>query len=108
MTTILRSNRSYAILNVELARVCTDSRGPKTLSLPDFNNPSIRRVTTSEEMDVPAKRVETFFSSLSGNMAIDFVFEPFLAAGARLGIKARIHCTPADFLQRRLLHDPAA
>lgn len=62
VTTIVFANRSYAILNIELARVGAGQPGPKALSMFDLSNPEIdwcllargfgvegTRATTSEE-----------------------------------------------------------
>lgn len=59
VTTVILNNGSYAILNIELARVGVTNPGPKALSLLDLGNPSIQWVPISEGMGVPAVRVDT-------------------------------------------------
>ena len=57
--TIIFNNSSYAILNIELARLGVANPGPKALSLLDLTNPAINWVSISEGMGVPAVKVET-------------------------------------------------
>ncbi len=59
VTTVILNNSSYAILNIELARVGVTDPGPKALSLLDLGNPVIEWVSISEGMGVPAVRVDT-------------------------------------------------
>ena len=59
VTTILLNNGSYAILNIELARVGVADPGPKALSLLDLTRPAINWVSISEGLGVPAVRAET-------------------------------------------------
>lgn len=59
VTTVILNNGSYAILNIELARVGVTNPGPKALSLLDLGNPPIQWVSISEGMGVPAVRVDT-------------------------------------------------
>lgn len=59
VTTIIFNNASYAILNIELARVGAGNPGPKALSLLDLSNPMIDWVDISEGMGVPAVRAKT-------------------------------------------------
>ncbi len=59
ITTVILNNSSYAILNIELARVGVAEPGPKALSLLDLSNPVIDWVAISEGMGVPAVRAET-------------------------------------------------
>ncbi len=59
VTVVLLNNRSYAILNVELARVGAGKPNDKTLSMFDLGNPAIDWVALSRSMGVPAVRVET-------------------------------------------------
>ncbi len=42
VTTVIFANRSYAILNVELARVGAANPGPRALSMLDLHNPGTR------------------------------------------------------------------
>ncbi len=59
VTTIILNNASYAILNIELARVGASNPGPKALSLLDLSNPMIDWVELSHGMGVPAVRAKT-------------------------------------------------
>lgn len=59
VTTVILNNGSYAILNIELARVGVTNPGPKALSLLDLGNPPIQWVPIAEGMGVPAVRVDT-------------------------------------------------
>jgi acetolactate synthase-1/2/3 large subunit len=71
--TIVFNNRSYAILNIELARVGVDEPGPKALSMLDLSNPDISWVGLGESMGVPgrtATTVEEFDAALSEALAI--------------------------------------
>jgi acetolactate synthase I/II/III large subunit len=59
VTTVILNNSSYAILNIELARVGISNPGPKALSMLDLSNPSIDWVALSEGQGVPAIRADT-------------------------------------------------
>ena len=59
VTVVLLNNRSYAILNIELARVGAGQPTPKTLSMLDLSRPDISWVNISEGMGVPATRATT-------------------------------------------------
>jgi acetolactate synthase-1/2/3 large subunit len=59
VTTIILNNASYAILNIELARVGAGNPGPKALSLLDLSNPMIDWVELSHGLGVPAVRAKT-------------------------------------------------
>ncbi len=59
VTVVLFNNRSYAILNIELARVGVGQVTPKTLSMLDLSRPDISWVDISEGMGVPATRATT-------------------------------------------------
>ncbi|MEZ5916821.1 MAG: acetolactate synthase large subunit [Parvularculaceae bacterium] len=59
VTTVILNNGSYAILNIELARVGVTEPGPKALSLLDLTNPAINWASISEGMGVPAIRADT-------------------------------------------------
>jgi acetolactate synthase I/II/III large subunit len=59
VTTVLLSNRSYAILNMELQRVGADAGGPLSRRLLDLTEPNLDFVSLSAGMGVPARRVET-------------------------------------------------
>ena len=57
VTTLICSNRSYFILQVEMMRAGCTSPGPKSLSLSDLGNPAIDWVSVSQGMGVPAVSV---------------------------------------------------
>jgi acetolactate synthase-1/2/3 large subunit len=59
VTVVIFNNRSYAILNIELARVGAGQPTPKTLSMLDLSRPDINWVEISEGMGVPATRATT-------------------------------------------------
>jgi acetolactate synthase I/II/III large subunit len=59
VTVVLLNNGSYAILNVELARLKTDEPTPKTLSMLDLSNPDIDWVNIARGMQMPASRATT-------------------------------------------------
>ncbi len=59
VTTVIINNGSYAILNVELARVGVTNPGAKALSLLDLTRPAIDWVSVSEGMGVPAVKADT-------------------------------------------------
>jgi acetolactate synthase-1/2/3 large subunit len=59
VVTVIFANRSYAILNVELARVGAGNPGPKALSMLDLHNPSLDWVALAKGMGVEASRAET-------------------------------------------------
>jgi acetolactate synthase-1/2/3 large subunit len=59
VTVVIMNNRSYAILNIELARVGAGKPTPKTLSMLDLSNPDIDWVGLAEGMGIPASRAQT-------------------------------------------------
>ena len=59
VTTVIINNGSYAILNIELARVGVTNPGPIALSLLDLTRPAIDWVSISEGLGVPAVRADT-------------------------------------------------
>ncbi len=59
VTTVIVSNRSYAILNIELARTGAGEAGPKARDLLDLSRPDINFVKLAEGMGVPAVAVHT-------------------------------------------------
>ncbi len=59
VTVVIMNNRSYAILNIELARVGAGQPTPKTLSMFDLSRPDINWLDISEGMGVPATRATT-------------------------------------------------
>jgi len=56
VTTVIFANRSYAILNIELARVGAGNPGPKALSMLDLHNPELDWVKLANGMGVEATR----------------------------------------------------
>jgi acetolactate synthase-1/2/3 large subunit len=56
VTVLLLNNGSYAILNVELARLRTAPPTSKTLSMLDLGKPALDWVAIAEGMGVPATR----------------------------------------------------
>ena len=71
VTTVLFANRSYAILNIELARVGAGDPGPKALSMLDLHNPVLDWVKLASGMGVEASRatsVEEFAGQFESAM----------------------------------------
>ncbi len=58
VTTVLLSNRSYAILNMELHRVGADAGGPQARRLLDLTGPELDFCDMARGMGVPARRIE--------------------------------------------------
>jgi acetolactate synthase-1/2/3 large subunit len=58
VTTLVLSNRSYAILNMELHRVGADAGGPLARRLLDLTDPDLDFCDLARGMGVPARRVE--------------------------------------------------
>ena len=59
VTVVIMNNRSYAILNVELARVGAGQPNPKTLSMFDLSRPDLDFVALAEGLGVRASRATT-------------------------------------------------
>ncbi len=59
VTVVIMNNRSYAILNIELARVGAGKATPKTLSMLDLSRPDINWVDLAQGMGVAATRAES-------------------------------------------------
>ena len=59
VTTVILSNRSYAILNLELARVGATVEGSAAASMLDLSSPELDFVALARGMGVPGVRVET-------------------------------------------------
>jgi acetolactate synthase-1/2/3 large subunit len=59
VTTVIFANKSYAILNVELARVGAENPGPRALSMLDLHNPELDWVSLARGMGVEATRAAT-------------------------------------------------
>jgi acetolactate synthase-1/2/3 large subunit len=58
VTTVVLSNRSYAILNMELRRVGADAGGTQARRLLDLTDPELDFCDLARGMGVPARRVE--------------------------------------------------
>lgn len=56
VTTVIFANKSYAILNIELARVGAGIPGPKALSMLDLHNPELDWTRLASGMGVEASR----------------------------------------------------
>jgi acetolactate synthase-1/2/3 large subunit len=59
VTTVIFSNRSYAILNLELSRVGAEAGGPKSRAMLDLTDPIMDFVSIASGMGVQAARAET-------------------------------------------------
>jgi acetolactate synthase I/II/III large subunit len=59
VVTVLYSNRSYAILNMELNRVGAEATGPKARALLDLSEPDMDFVALAQGLGVPASRATT-------------------------------------------------
>jgi len=59
VTTVVLSNRSYAILRMELQRVGAEAAGPKAADLLDIGRPDLDFVALAQGMGVPASRART-------------------------------------------------
>ena len=59
VTTVIYANRSYAILNIESARVGVANPGLRAQSLFDLHDPTLDWVKLAEGMGVEAARAET-------------------------------------------------
>jgi acetolactate synthase I/II/III large subunit len=59
VATVIYANRSYAILNIELARVGVENPGSTAQSLFDLHDPTLDWVKLAEGMGVEAARAET-------------------------------------------------
>jgi acetolactate synthase-1/2/3 large subunit len=85
VTTVIFANRSYAILNIELARVGAGDPGPRAFSMLDLHNPELDWVKLASGMGVEASRATsvgefaTQFESAMQNRGprlIEVVVEP--------------------------------
>jgi acetolactate synthase I/II/III large subunit len=71
VTTVIFANHSYAILNIELARVGAGDPGPKAVSMLDLHNPELDWVKLASGMGVEATRatsVEEFAAQFESAM----------------------------------------
>ena len=59
VTVVLFSNRKYAILQVEFARVGAHNPGPKAMSMLDLSNPELDWVSIARGLGVEASRAAT-------------------------------------------------
>ncbi|MCW8873204.1 MAG: acetolactate synthase large subunit [Xanthomonadales bacterium] len=59
VTVVIMNNRSYAILNIELARVGAGQPNAKTLSMLDLSHPDLDFVALAEGMGIRATRATT-------------------------------------------------
>jgi acetolactate synthase-1/2/3 large subunit len=78
ITTVVLSNRSYAILKLELQRVGAESTGPKALDLLDLSRPDLDFVSLAASMGVPGTR-----STTADDLAAQFA-EAIAQPGPRL------------------------
>jgi len=72
VTVVIMNNRSYAILNIELARVGAGRPTAKTLSMLDLSRPDLNWVQIAEGMGVPATKAtsaEEFHQQFAEAMA---------------------------------------
>ncbi|MBA3653594.1 MAG: acetolactate synthase large subunit [Actinobacteria bacterium] len=72
VTTVIFNNRSYAILNMELARVGVEAAGPKARSMLDISKPNIDFASLARGMGVEAATVtdaEGFSVALAAALA---------------------------------------
>ncbi len=73
VTTIILNNGSYAILNLELARVGAEDPGPTALSMLDLSQPDLDFCALAQGMGVPAERAtdaEGFAAALERALAV--------------------------------------
>lgn len=73
VTTIILNNGSYAILNMELARVGAGEPGPTALSMLDISRPDLDFCALAQGMGVPAERAtdaEGFTAALERALSI--------------------------------------
>lgn len=59
VVTVVLSNRSYAVLNMELNRVGAEPPGPRARAMLDLTNPELDFVALAKGAGVPASRAET-------------------------------------------------
>jgi acetolactate synthase-1/2/3 large subunit len=86
VTTVVLSNRSYGILNVELHRVGAHAEGPRAKAMLDISGPELDFAAMAAGMGVPGVRVHTaeeFTSALARALAepgphlVEAVLPPF-------------------------------
>lgn len=71
VTVVILSNRSYAILTMELARVGATAEGSAASSMFDLSNPEIDFVSLAGGLGIPASRVTTA-EDLAAALAVSF------------------------------------
>jgi thiamine pyrophosphate-dependent acetolactate synthase large subunit-like protein len=59
VTTVILSNRAYAILNLELSRVGAGAGGPRAERMLELSSPGLDFVSLAHGMGVPASRART-------------------------------------------------
>ena len=59
VTVVIFNNRSYAILNIELARVGAKTAGPKAKEQLELGRPDVDFVAVGNGLGVPSQRVES-------------------------------------------------
>jgi acetolactate synthase I/II/III large subunit len=74
VTTVVCSNRSYAILNMELQRVGASAGGDRARAMLDLHRPDLDFVGLAQGMGVPATRAETS-AELADQLARALVIE---------------------------------
>jgi acetolactate synthase-1/2/3 large subunit len=90
VTVVIFNNRSYAILNMELARVGAQTTGPKAKAQLDLSQPNVDFVQIGNSFGVPSRRVDTAEELITGieqavaepgphliEMVIPSMFTPF-------------------------------
>ena len=98
VTVVIYNNRSYGILNVELARVGAQQGGPKAAAQLDLSGPDLDFVEIGKGLGVPAQRVDT------GEDLVDALQRAIAEPGPHL-IEVVI---PVAFSQRQLRAMPHA
>lgn len=78
VTTVIVSNRSYAILNIELARTGAGEGGPKARDLFDLSRPELDFVRLAEGMGVPGVAVHTADEAVAALERANATPGPFL------------------------------
>ena len=59
VTTLIMNNSSYAVLNMELAKVGAGEAGPRAQEMLDLSGPNLDFVALAEGLGVPGRRVES-------------------------------------------------
>jgi acetolactate synthase-1/2/3 large subunit len=98
VTVVIYNNRSYGILNVELARVGAQQSGPKAAAQLDLSEPNLDFVSIGKGLGVPAQRVDT------GEDLVDALQRAIAEPGPHL-IEVVV---PVAFSQRQLRAMPHA